>query len=64
MLIRKLNWFTHDKPKQEKDKGAGKKKTSNEEKRIGTTSLKQQGGCYSATDKLTMGRSEASSVHI
>jgi len=35
-----------------------------EKKKIGTTSLKQQGRCYSATDRLMMGKSEASSVHI
>lgn len=50
-------------PSKKRTKGLAKE-TSNEEKIIGTTSLKQQGGCYSATDKLTMGRSEASSVHI
>lgn len=47
--------------KHKKKKQRGKKKNN---KTIGTTSLKQQGGCNSATDRLMMGKSEASSVHI
>lgn len=46
---------------QTKHKKTGEKKNN---KTIGTTSLKQQGGCNSATDRLMMGKSEASSVHI
>lgn len=47
-------------PQTKHKKNRGKKNN----KTIGTTSLKQQGGCNSATDRLMMGKSEASSVHI
>lgn len=40
------------------------KQNSEGKKKIGTTSLKQQGGCFSATDRPMMGKSEAFSVHI
>lgn len=70
-ILRKLNSFTHDTPGEEKGRWAGKKKKKairkggkKKKKKIGTTSLKQQGRCYSATDRLMMGKSEASSVHI
>lgn len=64
-ILRKLNWFTNVNPREEKGRWAGKKKKKKKKrKEIGTTSLKHQGGCYSATDRLMMGKSEASSVHI
>lgn len=39
------------------------KQDSEGKKKIGT-SLKQQGGCFSAIDRPMMGKSEAFSVHI
>jgi len=48
---------------QKKKKGAGRG-SRDTGGGIGTTLLKQQGRCYSATNGLMMGKSEASSVHI